>query len=183
MRAEVSGRESEIRVPIPEGVRVEVDPENVIRVSGPLGSVEKPYNGRMIEISVEDGEVRLAVFGRRKFHRAYLGTMASHVRNMIEGVTRGFRKEMVIVFSHFPIRVEIDEENKVVKINNFLGEKSPRYARIVGSAKVRLEGGDRIVIEGPSKDDVGQTAANIRQATKIRGKDPRVFMDGIYVVE
>jgi len=89
---------------------------------------------------------------------------------------------MVIVYAHFPIKVEVDEARKMVKITNFLGERAPRYAKIVGDTKVRVEG-DRIYIEGISKEDVGQTAANIRQATKIKDKDPRVFMDGIYVVK
>jgi large subunit ribosomal protein L6 len=88
---------------------------------------------------------------------------------------------MVVVYAHFPIKVEVDKGKKIVKISNFLGEKLPRYASIVGDTEVRVEG-DRIYIEGISKEDVGQTAANIRLATKIKKKDPRVFMDGIYVV-
>ena len=124
----------------------------------------------------------MKTYNPRKFHKAYIGTIASHIKNMIKGVTEGFRKEMIIVFAHFPIKVEVDEEKRVVVISNFLGERKPRFAKIVGNTKVRVEG-DRIYIEGISKEDVGQTAANIRQATKIKRKDPRVFMDGIYVLE
>ncbi|MCC6029289.1 MAG: 50S ribosomal protein L6 [Candidatus Korarchaeum sp.] len=170
----------ESEVPIPDGVRVELDGSK-IRVSGPRGTLEKEFNSEIIELSVEGGKVKVRTYGRRKFNRAYLGTVRAHIRNMMKGVTEGFRKEMVIVYAHFPMKVEVDKERKLVKISNFLGEKMPRYAKIVGDTEVRVEG-DRIYIEGISKEDVGQTAANIRLATKIRKKDPRVFMDGIYVV-
>ncbi|MEE9490489.1 MAG: 50S ribosomal protein L6, partial [Thermoplasmata archaeon] len=43
--------------------------------------------------------------------------------------------------------------------------------------------GDTVILKGNNKEDVGQSAANIEQATKIRGLDPRVFQDGVYVTE
>jgi large subunit ribosomal protein L6 len=39
------------------------------------------------------------------------------------------------------------------------------------------------VVQGLNLEDVSQTAANIEQATKVKKKDPRVFLDGIYVYE
>jgi len=170
----------ESEVPIPEGVKVEVDGSK-IRVSGPKGTLEREFHRELIELSIEGGKVKVRTYGKRKFNRAYLGTVTAHIRNMMKGVTEGFRKEMVVVYAHFPIKVEVDKGKKIVKISNFLGEKLPRYASIVGDTEVKVEG-DRIYIEGISKEDVGQTAANIRLATKIKKKDPRVFMDGIYVV-
>ncbi|MCS7102970.1 MAG: 50S ribosomal protein L6 [Candidatus Korarchaeum sp.] len=170
----------ELSVSVPDDVKVSAYGSR-IRVEGPKGVLEREFHRDMIELSVEEGKVRVRTFGTRKFNRAYLGTVAAHIRNMIRGVTEGFSKEMVIVYAHFPMKVEVDPQRKLVKISNFLGEKSPRYAEIVGDTEVRVEG-DRIYIEGISKEDVGQTAANIRLATKIKKKDPRVFMDGIYVV-
>ncbi len=171
----------EIEVPIIEGVDVEVDGAKVM-VKGPKGKLEKKFHEDLVEIIKEGDKVKVRVYGRRKFHYAYLGTVAAHIKNMMKGVTEGFSKEMIIVYAHFPMKVEVDENRKLVVINNFLGERAPRYAKIVGDTKVRVEG-DRVYIEGISKEDVGQTAANIRQATKIKEKDPRVFMDGIYVVK
>ena len=52
----------------------------------------------------------------------------------------------------------------------------------MGNTKVLLKGED-IVVQGISLEDVSQTAANIQDSTKIRNKDPRVFLDGIYVFE
>jgi len=68
-----------------------------------------------------------------------------------------------------------------VTIENFLGERYPRTANIIGTAQVKVQG-DEVVITGVNKEDVGQTMANLEQATKIKGKDPRVFQDGIYLV-
>ncbi|NIU39655.1 50S ribosomal protein L6, partial [Candidatus Bathyarchaeota archaeon] len=82
--------------------------------------------------------------------------------------------------SHFPISVKVKE--KTVVIENFTGERSPRIAKIMGDTKVTVKGED-VIVQGINIEDVSQTAANIQNATKIKKKDPRVFLDGIYVYE
>ena len=67
-------------------------------------------------------------------------------------------------------------------IENFLGESSPRRARIVGDTKVNVKG-DSVVLSGNDIEAVTQSCANIELATRIKGYDPRVFQDGIYRVE
>jgi len=69
-----------------------------------------------------------------------------------------------------------------VTIENFTGERSPRIAKIMGDAKV-MPKGDDVTVQGINIEDVSQTAANIERATKIKKKDPRVFLDGIYTYE
>jgi large subunit ribosomal protein L6 len=73
------------------------------------------------------------------------------------------------------------KENTVL-IENFTGERSSRKARIMGDVKV-LTKGDDVIVQGINLEDVSQTAANIERATKVKRKDPRVFLDGIYVYE
>lgn len=73
-------------------------------------------------------------------------------------------------------------EGSRVKITNFLGEKYPRYAQIVGDVRVTVKG-DIITVSGIDKETVGQTAANLEQATRIVKRDPRVFQDGIYLFQ
>jgi large subunit ribosomal protein L6 len=97
---------------------------------------------------------------------------------MILGVTQGFTYEMKIVYSHFPVKAGVKGSEFVIE--NFLGEKFPRKTRIVGDTKVEVKG-DQVVLTGPDVEAVGQTAANIEQATRIRGFDPRIFQDGIYI--
>jgi large subunit ribosomal protein L6 len=116
----------------------------------------------------------------RREQLAMLGTLESHLKNMITGVTKGYEYTMKVVYSHFPIQLKI--EGKQVIVGNFLGEKRARKANIQGNTKVLIKG-DQVIISGMNKEDVGQTAANIRQATKIKRFDPRVFQDGVYLVE
>lgn len=109
---------------------------------------------------------------------AQVYAISAHIKNMILGVTKGFRYWLRIVYSHFPISVKVEGDK--ILIENFIGEKSPRVARIVGNAKVKVQKND-IIVEGINLEEVSQTAANIEQATKIRGLDRRVFADGIYI--
>jgi large subunit ribosomal protein L6 len=154
------------RVEIPQGVSVEVSGKRV-RVSGPLGTVERDFShAKNIDIRLEDGAVVVEVFNVTKKDYATLGTIAAHIRNMIEGVTRGYRYKLKIVYAHFPMSVKV-EGNKVV-IENFLGERGKRYAEILPGVKVRVEKDD-VIVEGVDKDAVAQTAANIHLATHLRG--------------
>ena len=86
---------------------------------------------------------------------------------------------MKMVYSHFPIQLRVDGDRLV--IGNFLGEKKDRTAWIQSGVDVSLNG-DEVIVTGINKESVGQTAANIEQATRIKARDPRVFQDGIYVV-
>ena len=99
---------------------------------------------------------------------------------MITGVTKGYQYKLKIVFSHFPISVKV--QGKEILIENFTGERRERRIKILGDAKIKIEPDD-IIVEGVNLEDVSQTAANIEQATRVRGKDPRVFLDGLYVYE
>jgi len=99
---------------------------------------------------------------------------------MITGVTKGYTYKLKIVFSHFPITVKV--QDKAVLIENFTGERRARSAKILGDVKVKIEPDD-IIVQGATLEDVSQTAANIEQVTRVTKKDPRVFLDGIYVYE
>jgi large subunit ribosomal protein L6 len=86
---------------------------------------------------------------------------------------------MKIVYSHFPITVE--QKGDVLLIKNFIGERGMRKARLIGDVQLRTTE-DEIFISGIDIEHVSQSAANIQQACKIRDKDRRIFMDGIYVI-
>ncbi|MEE3444398.1 MAG: 50S ribosomal protein L6, partial [Methanobrevibacter sp.] len=132
-----------------------------------------------VTITKEDNTVVLETAFPKKKDKSMIGTTKAHITNMIIGVTEGFTYHMKIVFAHFPMTVKA--QGDVVTIENFIGERHPRTSKIVGDAKVSVKG-DEVTITGVNKEDVGQTMANLEQATKIRGKDPRVFQDGIYLV-
>lgn len=173
-------------VEVPEGVSVQVE-GNRVRVRGPKGELVREFKLKFedaeIKIGVEGQRVKIWIEGKeRRKVKAMEGTVWAHIRNMITGVTKGYVYKLRAVYAHFPIQVKVLKDKKLVEIFNFLGEKTPRYARIVGDVSVEVKGRE-IIVKGINVEHVGQTAANIEQATRIRGKDRRIFQDGIYLVE
>ena len=166
-------------IEIPENVDVRVE-GRVVTVKGEKGALTRNFSHAPVSIRLEGSAVEVLANWPRKREAALVGTLCSHIQNMITGVTKGFTYKLKIVFSHFPISVKVKERK--ILIENFTGERSPRIAKIMGDAKVTVKGED-VIVQGINIEDVSQTAANIQQATKIKKKDPRVFLDGIYVYE
>ena len=167
-------------VNIPEQVDLNITGKKVV-VKGPKGTLERDFSyAKNIVFRVEDKKFIVEAFFANRKTKALVGTIASHVQNMILGVTKGFRYKLKIIYSHFPISVEV--KNGFVYINNFLGEKAPRKAKILEGVKVYVKGSD-VIVEGIDLEKVGQTAANIELACKIQDLDRRVFLDGIYIYE
>ena len=166
-------------IEIPEGISVSFS-QDVFTAKGPLGTVERKLWYPGIRIEIGEGEVKVDAESSRKEQKAMVGTFTSHIKNLIKGVNEGFEYKMTIVYAHFPMQVKVD--GKTLIIGNFLGEKKPRVAKILGETKVKVSGNE-VTISGVNKEDVGQTAANIEQKTKIKRFDPRIFQDGIYIVQ
>jgi len=169
-------------IPIPENVNVTVK-NNLIEVSGPLGKLSEDFSHAPVKVELRNNkEIVVYAYWPKTKEIAIVGTVSSLIKNLIKGVTKGFTYKLKIVYSHFPVTVRINEKEKKVIIENFIGEKSPRIAKIVGNVKVEVKGDD-IIVQGLNLKEVSQTASNIEQATKIKKKDPRVFLDGIYIYE
>ena len=166
-------------IQVPEGVTVEVAGSKV-KVKGPLGSLQEDLSHLPVNFSQKGQEVQVSVIWPRKREIGMLGTAAAHVRNMIRGVTKGYRYNLRTVYAHFPVTVKVDEKARALRVENFTGEKTPRSAQILDGVKVVVKGDD-ITVEGIDLKAVSQTAANIQNSTKIKKKDLRVFLDGVYV--
>lgn len=164
-------------VQIPPGVEVKVE-GGVVTAKGPLGEVRRDFSYSTAKIERSNDDLRVEAYWPNKKEASMVGTISSHIRNMMKGVTEGFTYRLKAVYAHFPLTVKV--QDGTVVIENFGGERSPRVARIVGDTKVSVEGDD-VTIKGIVLEDVSQTAANIQQATKTRKRDPRVFLDGVYV--
>ncbi|MEM0095951.1 MAG: 50S ribosomal protein L6 [Candidatus Bathyarchaeia archaeon] len=164
---------------IPDDVEVKLEGKRVT-VKGALGTLTRDFSYAPISMEFQGKTLRIWANWPRKKESALVGTVYAHINNMITGVRKGFTYKLKIVFSHFPISVKV--QGDTVLIENFTGERNPRRAKIVGNAKVKVSGDD-VIVQGINLEEVSQTAANIEQATKIRRKDPRVFLDGIYLYE
>lgn len=172
-------------VKIPSDVSVSVNSRRV-RVKGPRGVLTRDFRHIQVDISMI-GKRRLQVrkwFGIRK-ELATVRTVCSHVENMIKGVTKGFQYKMRTVYAHFPINVTTSENNTLVEIRNFLGEKYIRRVKMqpgvtcVNSTAQK----DELILEGNDIELVSRSAARIQQSTLVKNKDIRKFLDGIYVSE
>ncbi len=166
-----------IKIELPENVTAEIS-DRKVRINGPLGSIEKDFSHTKVFIELSNSTINVYRFIRKKRDVSVVNTIASKIKNMITGVTHGYIYKLKIVYSHFPINVKV--QDKYVLIENFIGERAPRKARIIGNVKIDIKG-DEIIVSGIDIDEVSQTAANIQQATKIRKRDPRKFLDGIYI--
>ncbi len=168
-------------VEVPADVKFTVRPGR-LAADGPLGHVERPFPSEIVRLSAAKGSVtlELSVRADRKRSQALLRTWVAHVRNLAQGLTLGVEAKMKVVAAHFPMKVSVRGEELVIE--NFLGEKFPRTTRLIAGTKAVVEG-EFVILSGHDVEQVGQSAANIERVTHIRDYDPRVFQDGIYLVE
>lgn len=165
-------------VEIPEGVEARLENGELI-VSGPKGELRREFRSPFVEMKIADGKISISSDDRRK-NKALVGTWASHARNMITGVTKGYEARLKIVYSHFPIKFSVQGDKAVIQ--NFLGERNERTVRIKGNVKVELKK-DEVVITGISKEEVGQAAADIENSARVTKFDRRVFQDGLHLIQ
>lgn len=172
-----------------------------IHVKGKLGELERDFKHIAVDIrkmsgaelgmtAEEDGEkeasadyIKVDIWFANRKQLACVRTICSHIENMFVGVQKGFLYKMRFVYSHFPINVTLTGD--VVEIRNFLGEKRVRKVTLLpGVTYVRTANvKDQIELSGIDIAAVSLTASQIQQATNIRHKDLRKFLDGIYVSE
>ncbi len=168
-------------IEIPGKVSADIE-DRRIAIKGPKGEITKDFDdprfNRIIKIEKVGEKIVLRTEDDHRKIKAMVGTIAAHINNMITGVTKGYSYTMKIVTTHFPITVTASGSD--IQIKNFFGEKSSRHAKIVGQANVKIDK-EQIEVLGIDIESVGQTAANIERACKVRGRDRRIFQDGIYI--
>jgi large subunit ribosomal protein L6 len=164
-------------IKIPDGVESKIDTHKVT-IKTENGELTRSFKSHRISFEQKGTDIIIVGTPLNKSTRALLHTYVAHIKNMVKGLKFGFKYEMQITYSHFPMTAEVTDTELVVK--NFLGEKFPRRADIVPGAKVEVKG-QNVIITGRNLEEVSQTAANIEQRTRVKNKDIRRFTDGIYV--
>jgi len=162
------------KLQIPQGVKAEVAGDRLI-VTGPKGIAERKYPTRNIQIKISGGELELIT----DVH-ALENTFAAHIKNMFRGVQEPFVYKLKISYIHFPMTVSL--QNSEFSVTNFLGERRQRRTKLPEGAEVKIDG-DFITITSPNIELAGKAATLIEQLTRVRSRDRRTFLDGIYMVE
>lgn len=166
---------------IPKGVEVELTENHQITVKGPNGTITKDFShARGITMTLEDNKVIISTNFPKSGTLALASTILNIVKNLIIGVQTNYKYFCKVCYSHFPCNVEVKPEKKELHVVNFLGERAPRVTKYLDNVEVKVEGDDVILI-GPDKEKLGQTAANLKRCCRIKKKDPRVFQDGVYL--
>jgi large subunit ribosomal protein L6 len=170
-------------VPIPADKKVSAKVTGkVVEIKGPKGSLTRDFaHAKNISITMPSAD-KIVLESRfpKKQELATIGTLEGHIKNLILGVTEGYKFKMKIVYAHFPITVKVN--NNILEIQNFIGERGNRTVKIANDVKVSATKED-VIVEGIDKEKVGQMAATIQLRCKIRNKDRRIFEDGIYCYE
>lgn len=165
-------------IEVPQGVSVSTS-DNFVFVSKGNKILKRKIDLGKAKMEISNGKIRLfAEKGTKKEARS-IGTFYSHLKNMIKGVQEDFVYKLEICNVHFPMNVKVEQDKLVIK--SFLGEKYPRYAKILPNVKVEVKGNE-VIVSSYDLEAAGQTAANIEKATRVKNRDLRVFQDGIFIV-
>lgn len=133
-----------------------------------------------VEIKISGSEIILECKKGNKNKYKIIKTNAAHIKNLFRGLTEKFVYELEACNVHFPMTLKIEGDK--LAIGNFLGEKTPRYAKILPDVEVDVKG-QKITISSANRESAGQTAANFEKATKVKGRDRRIYQDGIFMTE
>ena len=169
------------KITLPDGMGASME-GNTLTLSKDGNTLSRDFIHNSVSVSHVDGGIEVFCKLPRRSEKAIAGTWGAHVRNMVKGLDEGFEYRLKAVFSHFPMTLKV-EGNKFT-ITNMLGEKVPRVAKLPwtpAEVQVKIEGKSDIIITGADREKVGQSAANIEKACKVKKRDPRVFQDGVYI--
>ena len=169
---------NKVEFEIPKGTDVSFSGKT-ITVKRAGKTFTKTFNSLGFDLAVEGTKVVIRSHKLCRKSGSTIKTIAARIKSMFKGAENEYVYKMEIVYSHFPMNVTI--KGNFVEITNLCGGKSPRKAEILKGAKVEIKGKD-VLVSGNDKEVVGQTAANIESATRLTGRDRRVFQDGIYIV-
>merc|ERR1711977_242012 len=171
-------------VNIPEGVKVSIK-SRVVSVEGPRGKLSKSFKHVAVDLfKLSDRVIKVEKWNCSSKEQAVIKTVCSHITNLCLGVTKGFKNKMKLVFAHFPVNVQIANDQKSLDIVNFIGQKVKFHVDCHDGCTVERDAksNTEIIISGNDIENVGLTCSRISQSCAVRNKDIRKFLDGTYVM-
>lgn len=141
-------------IPVPSGVTVNISGDNV-SVKGPKGELSRTLSSEM-RIKLDGDTLMVERPSESKRHRAFHGLTRSLLANMVEGVSKGFEKNLDIVGVGY--RAEKSGDKLVLR----MGFSHNVEVVPLPGVTLSVEGNNRIKVSGINKEDVGEMAAEIR---------------------
>lgn len=167
-------RIGKLPVEIPEKVTVEVKGQE-ITVKGPKGSLTRSFD-RAVSISADDKEIKVAPANKSRHANAMFGTARSILAGMVEGVTKGFEKRLIINGVGFRANVQGDV------LDLALGKSHPIKHPIPQGLTITVTDQTKIKVEGFDKQAVGEFAAQVKRYYPVEPyKGKGVTIEGEYV--
>lgn len=148
-------RIGKLPVAVPSGVNVTLGDGEVV-VKGPKGELRQAILAQQVEVKLEDGNVLVERKGDAKPQRSAHGLTRTLISNMVEGVSKGFRKSLEIQ------GVGYRAAKAGEKLNLSLGYSHPVVFEAPRGITLSVEGTNKIHVDGIDKQQVGQVAAKIR---------------------
>ena len=142
-------------ISVPAGVEVTVADGNVVTVKGPKGSLTKEFHKDMI-IKCADGVITVERPSEDKLHKSLHGLTRTLVHNMVEGVEKGFTKELEV--NGVGYRAEKKGNQLVMR----LGYSHEVFVDEIPGITIEVPAPNKIIIHGIDKQTVGQFAAEVR---------------------
>lgn len=162
-------RIGKLPVAIPEKVKAEIT-DNTVRIEGPKGTLSRSFD-RSVEIAFEEGNIVVRPRNSSRLAKAMYGTARAIIRNMVEGVTQGFTKDIEIQGVGFKANVN----GKVLDLA--LGYSHPINHPIPDGLTVTVADNTKVKVSGADKQVVGAFAAEVKSfypAEPYKGKGVRI---------
>ncbi len=141
-------------ITVPEGVKVTIR-KSIVEVEGPKGTLSQNIRSQ-IAVTQKDKSIVVSRKNETKYTRSLHGLYRNLINNMVIGVSKGFSKTLLI--NGVGYRAEVNDDNLILS----LGFSNPIFYPVPGGLKISVEGNNKIIVEGPSKQRVGQISAEIR---------------------
>jgi len=164
---------------IPSGVECKYEGEVLHCKKGSV-ELKRKISVPRVKIKVDSGKITFECEKGNKNQFKIIKTHMAHLKNIFSGLDKKYTYNLEACNVHFPMTLKVDSGKLL--INNFLGEKIPRFAIILPNTNVEIKG-QKITVSSHDKELAGQTAANMEKATKVRNRDRRIFQDGIYITD
>lgn len=162
-------RIGKLPIEIPAGVEIKVSDDNLVEVKGNLGTLSQQIDKDLL-VKVEDGHIYVERPSDSKEHRSIHGLYRTLINNMVEGVTKGYQKELEIIGTGY----RAAKTGKTLNLT--LGFSHPLDLEDPEGIEVEVPSANSIIVKGIDKQQVGQYAAKIRsyrQPEPYKGKGIR----------